>query len=251
MIISKSNVSHLANIIVSPDSATQDVKVMTDGDFSSTYIDALQDETVITFNFAEPQNIEYVAFGGSNVSQKDSVKIETSSGLFCVDESLSSVDAETLFFTKQLGEHYAVTTVTITVKGSGQLAITEIAMGQIYVVPHGGEQAGYNRAWTVPNLKVRSATNLNGAPINATRESATISCTLSVKNYVMADYDKDWKPMLNFVNNNTFYVREDDVPSHSYAGFNVTNASTKAHSSTRLLGDLSMTFNANAKSVLV
>ena len=251
MIISKSNVAKQSTIAIVPASAIQDISVVVDGDFSSNYIDSLPSQSVVTFTFATPQNIEYVSFGGTNVAQKSSVNIETSAGQFNYDGDLSKIDSSVLLYTAQSGDHSVVTSVTVTIEGSGQLAITEIAMGEIIEVPNGGEQAGYNRAWTVPNVQVRSSTNLDGAPINASIEARSISCTLTVPTYIMATYEDDWAAMLRFASRKTFYIKEDAVATHSYAGFNLKPAMVTANASTRLLGGVSMQFNAYAKAVQV
>ena len=251
MIISKSNVAKRASVAIVPDSVIQDISVIVDGDFSSSYIDSLPSQSVITFTFATPKKIDYVAFGGTNIAQKSSVNISTSAGQFNYDGDLSKIDSSVLIYTAQSGNHSSVTSVTITITGSGQLAITEIAMGETIEVPNGGEQAGYSRAWTVPNVQVRSSTNLDGAPINASIEARSISCTLTVPTYIMETYEEDWGVMLRFASRNTFYIKEDTVATHSYAGFNLKPTPVTANASTRLLGGVSMQFNAYAKAVQV
>ena len=136
--------------------------------------------------------------------------------------------------------------VTITIKGGGKISIAEIAMGEYYEIPR-GEQAGYRRPWTVPNIEARSSVGLDNSPVNLSYESRSLKCTLTVPNNFMRDFD-GWYNFINFAANNTFYILEDLDKFHSYAGFNAVPAMTAAHSQTRSLGVSAITFNAFAKS---
>ena len=133
-----------------------------------------------------------------------------------------------------------------TVVGTGILLISEIAIGDYYEIPK-GEQAGYNRPWSVPNTKARSSVSLNSSPINLSYESRSLSCTLKVPNNIMSDF-QGWYDFIFFASSNIFYVLEDDNKFHSYAGFNLVANMTSAHQSTRKLGTSSVKFNAYAKS---
>ena len=144
--------------------------------------------------------------------------------------------------------------VTAPASDSG-LMISNVSCGSFYQVPNGGEQAGYNRAWSIPNIKTRNATNLQNAPVSFTYQSRPMSLMLSIPNNLMADYEADdftevdssYYYMLQFVTKNNFYILEDDNPEHSYSCFNAMAMPTKAHSSTRSLGVSSFKFNAFSK----
>ncbi len=270
MIISTSNVAPTATITDAPESATQDINVITDGDYSSTYRATLSGQLSIKFTFSTPQNIDYIALGGTNISRKDRIVITSlepvpladslgnllfdSNGdqLFApatgtVDDSqLGLTESRVMVYKTELRDTQEIEVI---IYGQGEIYISEIAMGSIYEVPR-GEQSGYNRAWAVPNIKTRSATGLDGAPVNFVYEGTVQTCTLTVPNNYMSDYDAGWYNMLKFTSRNTFYVLEDDNKFHSYAGFATSGMQTKAHPQTRLLGASQFTFNAFSNTVL-
>ena len=53
MIVSTTNIAHTATITALPDSALQDINVVTDGDYSSVYTDALAGQLTITIVFTD------------------------------------------------------------------------------------------------------------------------------------------------------------------------------------------------------
>ena len=264
MIVSKSNFASDATVSILPESATQDISVIVDGDYSSVYSDALQSQAIIDLEFGEIRNVEYLAIGGSNISTKDSLQIQTTqtvnlleglgdnlldgngdqltapAAIFLDDTMLGLKESRVIMYKLDATQ---ISGIRIIVKGTGQLKIAEIACGEIYTIPNGGEQSGYNRPWSVPNRKNRSATNLQNAPINLSYESRALSCTLSIPNLIMTDYDSYYE-FIDYATFNTFYVLEDDNKYHSYAGFNAVPDMTKAHSSTRRLGVSMIKFNA-------
>ena len=77
MFISTSNLSKVATVTETPESLTQDISVITDGDYSSTYTATLSGSISIKFTFATPQDIDYIAFGGTNISRKDRLVISS------------------------------------------------------------------------------------------------------------------------------------------------------------------------------
>lgn len=272
MFISTSNLSKFATVTEVPESLTQDIMVITDGDYSSTYTATLSGQLTIKFTFPTPQDIEYIAFGGTNISRKDRLVITSLNPDELLDANLNQVfdvKAEQLFALVPgeiddaalgLDESRVIAykvnleqaaEVEITIYGQGQIQISEIAMGKLYEVPR-GEQSGYNRSWAVPNIRARSATGLDGAPINFVYETGTQTATLTVPNNLMSDYEAEngWREMLKYTSRNTFYVLEDDNKFHSYAGFSTAGMSTKAHSQTRLLGASQFTFNTFSGTVI-
>lgn len=270
MIASITNISNQAVITALPDSSLQDIGIITDGDYSSVYVDALAGEVTLTFVFPQEVDIGYIALGGTNIAKKDSIKITTSnapepiylqtvaeeqlvtSDMFDLTVSLGgTVDDTGLGHLESSVMMYkvdqpGVRRVTIHVKGTGKISISEIAMGEYYTIPR-GEQSGYNRPWSVPNIKVRSNTGLDHSPINLSYEARALNCSLSVPNNIMRDFD-GWYGFINYAANNTFYILEDENKFHSYACYNASPSMTAAHGQTRSLGVSSINFNAFAKS---
>ena len=243
MIVSTSNIASTATITATPDSATQDINVIADGDFSSVYTNALGGSVSIRFVFSGAVNIGYIAIGGSNIAKKTSIQISTSATTNVVNDTLNNAESSVIMYKL---DAVSVTSVTVVVNGGGDISIADISMGGYYDIPK-GEQGGYKRPWTVPNVKARSAVGLDGSPINLSYESRSLKCTLSVPNNIMVDFD-GWYNFINFASTNTFYVLEDLNKFPSYAGFNAAPAMTSAHGQTRSLGVSAITFNAFAKS---
>lgn len=270
MIVSTTNIAKTASVSTIPVSELQDIFVVTDGDYSSLFVEALASQIEIKFQFPQPVDIGYLAIGGSNISTKDSIEIisadnnafanwKTVDGEQLVstdpfnltvglentidDTDLGEVDSNSMMYKVDLIQ---VSTLVITVKGSGDISIAEIAMGDYYTIPK-GEQAGYSRAWSVPNIKSRSSLSLDGTPINLSYESRSLNMSLSVPNNLMVDFD-GWYKFINFAASNTFYILEDENKFHSYSCFNGVPDMTKAHSQTRSLGVSAIKFNAHAKS---
>jgi len=270
MIVSTSNVSKTAVITAEPDSALQDINVITDGDYSSVYVDALAGQLTLTMVFPQEINVGYIALGGTNIAKKESIQITTSNAVepiywqtvqgeqlvstdpFDLTVSLGGiVDDDNLGYLESSVMMYkvdgvGVRRITIIIKGGGDISIAEIAVGDYYEIPR-GEQSGYRRPWTVPNIKARSSVGLDNSPVNLSYESRALKCNLSVPNNIMRDFD-GWYNFINFAANNTFYVLEDLNKFHAYAGFNAVPSMTGAHSQTRSLGVSAITFNAFAKS---
>lgn len=274
MIVSTSNIAHTATITATPESALLDFAVVTDGDYSSVYTDALSGKITIDIVFPDIVDVGYIALGGTNIAKKESIQITTSDspeaiywqtnsseqlvstdpfdltvslggigGGTVADDNLSSLESSVMMYKV---DGVGVRRITIVIKGGGNISIAEIAVGDYYEIPR-GEQGGYARPWTVPNIKARSTTGLDNSPVNLSYESRSLKCTLSVPNNIMRDFD-GWYNFINFAANNTFYVLEDLNKFHSYAGFNAVPAMTNAHAQTRSLGVSAITFNAFAKS---
>lgn len=270
MIVSTSNISKTATITADPESALQDINVITDGDYSSVYVDALAGSTTITMIFPDFVSVGYIALGGTNIAKKESIQITTSNSEepiywqtvaseqlvstdpFDLTVSLSGIVDDTVLNSNESSvmmykvDAVNVKRITITIKGDGELSIAEIAVGDYYEIPR-GEQSGYRRPWTVPNIAVRSSVGLNNSPVNLSYESRSLKCTLTVPNNIMRDFD-GWYNFINFAATDTFYILEDEDKFHAYAGFNAVPAMTSAHSQTRQLGVSAISFNAFAKS---
>jgi len=246
MIISTTNIASQATVTATPDSSLQDIAVVTDGDFSSVFTDALTAVDVdIKFVFPVSVDIGYLAIGGSNVATKDTLSItHNGTGAQINNFPLAGLESSVLMFQLDIT---AVTEITVTVAGTGTISVAEIAMGDYYEVTR-GEQGGYQKAWTVPNIASRSASSLQNTPVNLNYESRSLRVTLSEPNNIMTDFGA-WYKMINFAARNTFYISEDSDPTHSYACFNAVPAVTAAHAQAgQKLGVSGITFNAFAKS---
>lgn len=242
MKIAIDNKARNSTFVASPASAAQDISVVSDGDFSSVYSDALN-TTEITATVTFSSTIQYVAIGGSNISEKDSLKIEVGATTILDTSNLSLNESRTILVECSVLSD----TVKITVTGSGSLAIADISFGKLYTVPHGGEQAGYGRIWSVPNIESRTAINLQGSPVAMLHKARKLKGSLKVPDNLMGDFDA-WYDMLEYVTRNNFYIIEDSDMYHSYICFAAVAGMTKAHGQTRSLGASTLKFSAYSKS---
>jgi hypothetical protein len=248
-----------ANLTITPVLSGQDKDVIKNQDFSQFYTGPANTSTTeITINLTGTAFASYIAIGGSNITQKSSLEVKVDgSTVYSKDYTLAPVDeSRTIVINTGVFDPVSIITITIQAPSNDSgLMISNISCGSFYQVPNGGEQAGYSRAWSVPNIKTRNATNLQNMPVSFTYQSRPMSLMLSIPNNLMSDYEADsfleadasYYYMLQFVTKNNFYILEDDNPEHSYVCFNAMAMPTKAHSSTRSLGVSSFKFNAFSK----
>ncbi len=245
---------------INPILSGQDKDVIKNQDFSQFYTGpANTGTTEISINFSgEDAYARYIAIGGSNITQKSSIEVKVDgSSVYSKTFGLNPTnESKTLVIETGITDPISIIQITIQALPDDKgLVIGNISCGRFYQVPNGGEQGGYNRAWSVPNIKTRNATNLQNAPVSFTYESRPMSLMLSIPNNLMSDYetslgsnpDESYYFMLQYITKNNFYILEDDNPEHSYVCFNAVPMPTKAHSSTRSLGVSSFKFNAYSK----
>jgi hypothetical protein len=250
-----------AALSITPVLAGQDKDVIKNQDFSQVYIGpANTATTTLSINFSGSADAfaSYIAISGSNITQKSSVEVKLDGAtVYSKNYTLAPID-ESRTIVIPTNNFNPVSIIQITIQapaGDDGLVIGNISCGRFYQVPNGGEQAGYARAWSVPNIKTRNATNLQNMPVSFSYQSRPMSLMLSIPNNLMADYealsfvesDSSYYYMLQYITKNNFYILEDDNPEHSYVCFNAMAMPTKAHSSTRSLGVSSFKFNAFSK----
>lgn len=269
MIVSKTDVSSQAQLLLVPTSDIQDPSVITNGDYSAVYTDALDTSLKIRFDYTTPQRIGYIALSG-NFSSKDRITIksvDTSQKVYLFDSTgaelfdsngdrllaryENSIDDSDLGLNENRVMMYQVdiddsTQIEIEVFGTGQIAISQIAMGEYYEIPR-GEQAGFKYPWTIPNIEGRTATSLDNSPIAMVYNSRVINTQIHVPNNIKADFS-GWYDFINFAIQNTFYVLADDNKFNACAGFNASPQESSAHSQTRDLLVSGISFNAYSKS---
>jgi hypothetical protein len=241
IILSKSNVAPLATITDSDTSPTQDVAVIADGDFSSTYTKPLSGSTAFYFNYSVTQTVRYVAVFG-NISQKVTLRIRIDGVTAKNITPMGTNDSQVMFVL--LDADTPADLVEVSVFGSGSISVVEIAMGEVYTVPHGGEQAGFKYPWSIPNRQTRSARSLSNSPVAITYDSKKISCTLSVPDRYKTD--SAWYEFLDFSSLNTFYMRGNS-DFEACACFNPMQREDGAHNATRELLVSGLTFDTFSK----
>ena len=267
MILTKSNIAKTATISMTNADPNQDPSTLVNGDFSSLYTATLDGSVSIQLDFPL-QDIGYIALGGTNAAKKTKLDVSygdlnsysnfrTSDGKqFVTSDSRNFRVANFYTDTYPLGYRDSevivfkvnarTSRITLKITGSGKLGLADIAIGEYYTVPHGGEQGGYSRPWSVPNVKSRTAVGLDMSPVALSYEGRPLSCTLKINNLIMSEFAEyyEWE---KFATLNTFYVLEDDDITHSYAGFNLVPDMVKAHNQTRELGNVQLKFSAFAK----
>ena len=248
MIVTKSNYSTGSTVTVTGGNPLLDPVVLVDGDFSSRYAAPVNNNLVFVFNMQSLRNVSYFAVGGSNIYQQATATVAVSTDNVSYTDvamlagNANNEAATVVFDFNTVNTRY----VRLTITGYGNVSISDIAFGEYYTIPNDGEQAGYNRPWSVTNVKSRQATSIDGAPIALVYEAREIKPRLDIPNNVIANYG-EFQQWERFASVNTFYVKEDNVLTHSYAAFNASFAPMTAHNSTRALGGSTVTFSAHAK----
>ena len=225
---------------------------ITDRDFSVNYTSS--DQFRLTASFGATGAINYVAVAGTNIK----------GGLYGADVSRVRVyDGSTLIATIKVTTDQVVVisfpSQTFTdlriglynATGSTPPILTYAAAGVALTVPNSGEQSGYNRQFLTRNIKQRNTVNNLGAPTAAIQKRVALKGTLNIPNVLKSFSENEWQTFLNFAYNDHFFIKEqEDVVVNEFAGSNpsaylcyeATNSKATAHSQTRALNNLSISY---------
>jgi len=121
--------------------------------------------------------------------------------------------------------------------------VSYVAAGQALIIPNSGESAGHSREWLNRRRKTRTTLNSASAPTAILRKPISPTMNLNMPNITASFSQNEWQTFLDFAIDNLFFINEDQAkPEASYCCYEITKASSKAHSSTRLLNNLSTSF---------
>ena len=255
MIITKSNILLGQTPTIFRGASTDLSENITDPDFSTIYVSS--DQFKLTFDFGAQPTINYVAVAGINIAEGEKVNE--------VDLSRVRVyDGPTLIKTNQVIRDNCVlinfpsrtfTNLRVGLRnysGANNPIITFCAAGESFVVPNGGESAGYNRQSLNRSYKQKTTTNSLAAPVAVLRERVPAKGNLNLPNMTKEFTENEWQDFLDFSQDNHFFIQEEQIPvvnqlkginQSAYLCYNVGKNTVKAHPQTRSLNDASISFN--------
>lgn len=249
MIITTSNIlaGQTPTISNGNNDANYDPANVTDPDFSTFYQSS--DNFRLTFDFGSTGIINYVAYAGVN---NEGAKNFTS--------RMRVRDGDTIIATNFIQRNNCVV-ITFEPRaftnlrfglfnaiGSEPPKVHYVAAGTALTVPNNGEQAGYNRQYLDRNRVNKSSLNNKAAPTSYLTKKVEGSGTLRIPNASRSFSESEWQTFLDFSDKNYFFIREQDPTTEStsnssaYLCYEPRNIRTTAHSQTRLLNDISISF---------
>lgn len=235
MHLTTSNVLTEADVTVTiGDNPASLVSYMLNSDFSEQYIGNTTEQFfAIEINIA---NLGYVAIAGVNLyDNSDQYALQYWDGAAWQEEATYIPDwnATTLWIIQNPATKYRLY-ITKTLSNVA-MVVPYIAAGEAWEVSNNGEQAGYNRVWSSPQLRQRTQDNV-GMPTAQVIESAKIKGGLTLSNLLTTDVDAVWSDFQTFaLKEGTFIVEDDFNGDRAYYCYNVKPEPVRAHAQTRSL----------------
>jgi hypothetical protein len=230
-----------------------DIASVTDPDFSTFYVSS--DNSRLTFDFGATETINYVAYAGLNIEgNKDfTSRVRIRDGSTIIATTFVSMN-NCVLITFEARTFTNLRIGMFNAKGDTQPRVSFIAAGTAFEVPNGGEGSGYNRQFLNRNIKTKSTLNDIAAPIALLTKKISAKGSLKIPNVTRSFSESTWQDFLDFSSANQFFIREQDpVPvidfngettnnNSAYLCFDAEKSKTTAHSGTRALNNLSVSF---------
>lgn len=250
MIITTSNVLSGRTPTISTGASTSIPSNITSPDFSLNYQSS--DQLRLTADFGATGVINYIAVAGINIrgDGSGSARVRALDGATLIQ----TVNIKRNGVTVVAFEPQSFTNLRIGLyNGDGVLnpILTYAAAGVAITVPNHGENAGYDRQFLNRNIKAKTVINSMAAPITTLKKRIQANGNLALPNMTKAFSENEWQDFLDFASENVFFIREQDTISDnvnsgdnvsSYLCYDISDTKAKAHSSTRALNDLSISF---------
>jgi hypothetical protein len=188
------------------------------------------------------QNVSYVGVSGHTGAGTIGVTVELYDDTLLIDSVTITRNNNLMFtFDERTFTNLIVKFVTSSV--AQQVTVSFIAAGS-YINILTGEQAGYSRNWLVRSTVDRVTTNLLTAPVSVTQKNTALKGTLSLPTQTAVFAEGPWQNFIDFSYQQPFFIKEVlTKPNSSYVCFNPSHG-VKAHSQTRMLDVLTLSFNA-------
>lgn len=242
MIVTKSNVIEGVTPSVTSGASSDLPESVTDQDFSQNYTGTDPERLIIEFGVTS--SINYVAVAGiilkSGISEKSTVRIADGDTLIKKVE-ISRDHCVVVSFPSQTFSNLKVTLRNAAANRAPTVSL--VAAGEYLTIPNSGETSGYERAWINRATKNKTTVNDLAAPVGVLRKPIPQKIRLSLPDMTYDFSVTDWQDFLDFSNENLFFVNEDpEVPESSYCCFDQSRVSARAHSATRSLVNLSVSY---------
>jgi hypothetical protein len=250
MIITTSNVLKNTTPTVTTGISTDLPQNLTDPDFSAIYISS--DQFTLIAEFGVVGNIDHVAVAGLNIKGNGSGSSYVR--VYDVNILRATINVTTnqvvvVSFTEQSFTNLRVEVVNGA--GTENPIVSYISAGLSITVPNGGEQAGYNRQFLQRNVTNKTIINSEAAPITALKKKKPAKGRLNIPNVTRSFSETTWQDFLDFGIDNYFFIKEQEdvvisessgTNESSYLCYNITGNTVRAHSQTRALNDISLSF---------
>ena len=247
-----------AYIIVTDADGTQDADDMLTGDFSKAYTSLGTASTFrILRTYSSARFLSYVAIAGHTFGDAGGT----------VEIKVNEVVKGTVTFTKSTRNsvifiHFdteLATSIDVIFSkdtSTDKITITYISAGEVLPLslPQNNEQSGYARVWLTDNKKIRGVVNAAAQPVAYIRQSFSRRVTLTINNVLASDMQLNgWVFLLDRIyEGGDFFIKENDGdtegvadnPKSSYLCFDADMLPPKAHSATRQLNNMVISFAA-------
>lgn len=243
MHISISNVLLESNVTVSMGAnPSSSISYMLNPDFSEQYIGI--DSGQFFAIEVNVENIGYLGISGSNIyDNASSIAFQYWDGSVWITEVSYQPEwnATVMHIVKNSAVKYRIYITKIL--SNVPIFVPLLAGGASWEVSNNGEQSGYKRMWSTPQLKQRTQDNL-GMPTAQVIQTTKISGGLTLSNLSTDDAKNIWSPFQMFSLKNGFFLVEDsNDEDKAYYCYNVKPQPIKAHSMTRNLQVASTKFD--------
>lgn len=240
MIVTTSNVLIGVTPTILTDAGIDEVPSnITDIDHSLTYTSgtAVDDFTIA---FGAQNGINYVAISGHDAAAINPATVQVLNNGVLVDQVTISRN-HNLVFSFETANFTDLQVKFVATPNTTPVTVSYICAGVYLEVPR-GEQAGYSRNWLKRHRTQQTSSTLEVAPTATTQKRKGLKGTLTSPNQELTFIESEWQPFIDFTFEQPFFIKEiDSRPESSYICYNADH-DTKAHSQTRLLDDLKLTF---------
>lgn len=198
--------------------------------------------TDFSLSFGPVSNLTYVAISGHDAATPTQATIEIYDGITLIDSVVLQRN-NNVMFTFSLRSFADLIVKFVTVPNTFVTTVSYIAAGR-HMLIIGGERAGYKRNWLKRHLRQKTTTGIQSSPVATTKRRRPLKTSLSLPNEVVNFSRGTWQDFLDFAESQPFFIREvDALPESTYICYDQVE-DVVAHSQTRSLDVLRLTFNA-------
>ena len=245
MYISTSNRLTELNTTITEDAGANPLSYLLNKDFSEIY------RSGTSSNFfrieLDGSDLGYIGIAGLDVMGKVStIDFEYWNGTqYVIDKTYDVESDATIMHINERYQYAEKWRVTFTkILSNSIIGIAYLAAGDSWNVPRGGYQAGHASPWTVPQYKQRTQVSL-GMPTSSVIESMGVKASLKISNILTTDVVEVWGPLQDFsVTDGLFIVEQEYYGDRAYYCYNCLPKPATAHSQTRSLKNVSLSFTA-------
>lgn len=193
-------------------------------------------------SFGAISNLTYVALSGHDAATPSAATIQLFNGATLIDSVTLTRNNNVMFTFNQMSFSDLIVKF-VTAPNTFKTTISYIAAGQ-HLSLSTGEQAGYARSWLKRHLRQKTTVGLQSSPVATVKRRRPLKASLSLPNELTSFSRDDWQDFLDFSEAQPFFIKEvDNLPESSYICYDPVS-SVSAHSQTRSLDVLKLSFNA-------